>query len=71
MPVRFNLKAIDLLFVSIDPQKKTAHIVPIQITVAKQHKDSEAAFFADENTWLLGLEDFKVKKSFMWIHHGN
>jgi hypothetical protein len=70
VPVRFNLKAIDLLFASIDLQKKTAHIVPIQITVAKQHKDSEAAFFADQDTWLRGLENFKVKKSFVWIYHG-
>jgi len=71
VPLRFNLKTIDLLFASIDVQQKTAHIVPIQITVAKQHKDSEAAFFADLDTWLLGLEDFEVKKSFLWIHHGD
>ena len=71
VPLRFNLKAIDLLFASIDVQQKTAHIVPIQITVAKQHKDSEAAFFADLDDWLCGLENFKVKKSFLWIHHGD
>lgn len=65
MPVRFNLKAIDLLFASINPLEKTAHIVPMQITVAKQHKDSEAAFFADVAIWLHGLEGFKVKKSFV------
>ncbi len=70
MPLQFNQKVIDLLFASIDVQKKTAHVVPIQIAVAKQHKDSEAAFFADQGTWLHGLEEFKVKKSFLWIHHG-
>jgi len=72
VPVRFNLKAIDLLFASIDPKTKTAHIVPIQITtIAKeQTKDSEAAFFADKDAWLRGLEDFKVKITFLWIHHG-
>jgi len=63
VPVRFNLKTVDLLFASLDLQKKTAHIVAIQITVAKQHtKDYEAAFFADQDTWLRGLENFKVKK---------
>jgi hypothetical protein len=70
VPVRFNLKAIDLLFASIDPKKKTAHIVPTQITIAKDHKDSEAAFFTDKDSWLRGLEDFKVTISFLWIHHG-
>jgi hypothetical protein len=39
--------------------------------VAKQHKDSEAAFFTDLGIWLHGLENFKVKKSFLWIHHGD
>jgi len=71
VPLRFNLKAIDLLFASIDLQKKTAHLVPTQIAVAKQHKDSKAAFFADWGTWLLGLESFKVKTTFLWIHHSD
>ena len=70
VPIRFNLKVIDLLFASIDAKTKTAHIVPIQITVAKQHKDSEGAFFADKATWLRGLEGFKVEMSFLWIHKG-
>jgi hypothetical protein len=71
VPVRFNLKAIDLLFASIDPKKKTAHIVPTQITIAKEHNDSEAAFFADKDAWLRGLEDFEVKITFLWIHQAN
>ena len=70
VPLRFNQKTIDALFVSVDQKKKTAYLVPIQITVAKQHKDSESAFFADLPIWLLGLEDFKVKVTFVWIHDG-
>jgi len=71
VPLRFNQKAIDALFVSVDQKKKTAYLVPIQITtVAKQHKDSESAFFADLPIWLRGLENFKVKETFVWIHDG-
>ena len=70
VPIQFNLKAIDLLFARIDATTKTAHIVPIQITIAEQHKDSEGAFFADKATWLLGLEGFEVEMTFLWIHKG-
>ena len=70
MPLKFNDKAIDVLFVSVDRKAQTAHLVAIQITVAKQHKDSETAFFTELNTWQLGLEGFKVDMSFLWIHEG-
>jgi hypothetical protein len=70
VPLKFNKKAIDVLFVSVDRKAQTARLVAIQITVAKQHKDSEAAFFTELNTWLLGLEDFEVDTSFLWIHEG-
>jgi len=71
VPLKFNKKAIDVLFVSVDRQMQSAHLVAIQITVAKQHKDSEAAFFTELNMWLLGLEEgFEVDISFLWIHEG-
>jgi len=66
MPVRFNQKAIDLLFASIDLKKKTAHIVPTQLLSLKSIK---TPFFADKATWLCGLKDFKVKITFLWIHY--
>jgi hypothetical protein len=70
VPLKFNKKAIDVLFVSVDRQAQSADLVAIQITVAKQHKDSEAAFFTELNMWLLRLEGFEVNVSFLWIHEG-
>ena len=72
MPLKFNKKAIDVLFVSVDRdrQTRTARLVAIQVTVAKQHEDSKAAPFTELNTWLLRLEGFKVDVSFLWIHEG-
>ena len=70
VPLKFNKKAIDVLFVSVDWQAQTARLVVIQITIAKQHKDSEAAFFTERDTWLHGLEGFEVDMSFLWIHEG-
>ena len=68
--IKFNQKAIDLLFVSVDLAMNSAHVVGIQITVAKNHKDSETAFYADQDQWLIGLEGLDVKMSFIWIHNG-
>lgn len=31
---------------------------------------TEAAFVTELNTWLLGLEDFEINISFVWIHEG-
>ena len=70
VPLKFNKKVIDVLFVRVNRQAQSAQLVAIQITVAKQHKDSEAAFFTELNTWLLGLEGFEVDVSFLWIHEG-
>jgi len=70
VPLKFNKKAIDALFVSVNQQAQTARLVGTQITVAKQHTGSEAAFFTELNTWLFGLEDFEVYISFLWIHEG-
>src|ERR1700721_70445 len=42
----FNLKAIDAIHVTIDKEENEATVIPIQITKADRHSDSEAAFFA-------------------------
>jgi hypothetical protein len=70
VPLRFNMKAIDALFVRVDTKKKNAYVIPIQITVAKWHSDSEAAFFSDWEKWIVGLKGFKIIVSFLWIHEG-
>ena len=40
---------------------------PLQITVAKKHKDSHKRFFDDWNRWIAGLEQFDVIPEFIWI----
>ena len=71
VPLKFNLKAIDALFISLNQKKKTVYVVAIQITVAEWHEDSEAAFFADLDAWLSGRRGFEIKSSFLWIHEGD
>jgi hypothetical protein len=70
VPLKFNLKAIDAIYVCVNTKKKTALVVPIQITVAKKHKDSVRAFFEDWATWSEALADFTITVHFVWIHDG-
>jgi hypothetical protein len=47
------------------------HIIPIQVTFSgrEKHSDSETHFFNHYNQWItaLGLQDRKVKFTFLWI----
>lgn len=70
VPLKFNFKAIDALYVHLDRKKKAVRLVAIQITVAKWHTDSEAAFYAGLAMWLHGLTDFEITTDFLWIHEG-
>jgi hypothetical protein len=67
VPVKFNFKAIDALYVAVDKVKRTARVVAIQSTVAKRHKDSATAFFADWDQWTNLLKGFTLQTTFLWI----
>jgi hypothetical protein len=67
IPLKFNLKAIDALYVAVDKANETARVVAIQITVAKRHKDSATAFFADWDKWTSLLAEFTLEVTFLWI----
>jgi hypothetical protein len=68
VPLKFNLKAVDAIYVSVNAKQKTALVVPIQITVAKKHGDSVGAFFEDWATWSQALANYNITVRFMWIH---
>ena len=42
-------------------------VVPIQITVTKTHKDSEAAFFSQWSHWQEYFRGYEVTTAFVWI----
>ena len=67
VPIKFNLKAINALYVAVDTAKEIARVIAIQITVVKQHKDLAAAFFADWNQWIKLVHGFTVEARFLWI----
>jgi len=67
IPDRWNYKAIDALYLSVDNKKKTALIVPIQISINLYHKDSEALFYANWERWVERLKDYTLSSTFVWI----
>lgn len=70
VPLKFNFKAVDAIYVEVNERKSTATIVAIQITVAKRHRDSPADFFAQWEQWIHLLKDFTIMPIFLWIVEG-
>lgn len=69
IPSVFNFKAIDglILHLAKTNAESTAHLVPIQITIAKDHSKSEDTFFANWDMWIRKLANYKIKTTFLWI----
>ena len=69
IPLMFNFKAINALYVEVNQCKKTARLVAIYITVAKRHTDSTSKFFADWEAWTHSLtgSGFTITPLFLWI----
>jgi hypothetical protein len=67
IPDRWNYKDIHALYLYIDERKKTALVVPIQITINPFHKDSEALFYADWERWVDHFEGYTLSSTFVWI----
>jgi hypothetical protein len=69
VPMKFNFPAIDALILRVDDSKKTAELMPIQITIAKSRSDSEDLFLKDWSRWVrdLYLYDYDVTLTFVWI----
>lgn len=67
IPSVFNFKAIDGLILQLDIKAKSVHLIPIQITIAKNHSKSEKKFFENWNTWIEDFVDYNIQTTFLWI----
>lgn len=67
VPVKPNCMAIDCVYADIDDEKQTAFIIPIQITIAKSHSDSEVRFWKDWDTWTRRISAYRITVIFLWI----
>jgi hypothetical protein len=73
VPSDFNYGAIDGMILWLDcskqksGRKKEALLFPLQVTIAKTHRNSEVSFFNQWEKWTESLRDFNVKATFLWI----
>ncbi|PGH23093.1 hypothetical protein AJ80_02867 [Polytolypa hystricis UAMH7299] len=70
IPDSYNHLAIDALVVHLaeTDEGKTAHLYPIQVTIAERHKDSETEFFLRWGKWCPQLGDeYNISVTFLWI----
>ena len=73
LPTIFNFPNIDALIVRVNNKGKGkgAYFYPIQITIAKVHKDSEAAFYREQwEAWKdpFVQKGYKVFSTFVWVN---
>ncbi|KAF8251376.1 hypothetical protein K440DRAFT_637913 [Wilcoxina mikolae CBS 423.85] len=67
IPTSFNFRAVDAVMVSLNEAKTEAMVVGVQITISKNHSDSETKFFSDWQWWQTVLDCPKVSFGFLWI----
>jgi hypothetical protein len=72
LPGAFNYKTIDRVIVwkasdgeKSDGKKGQLLVFPLQVTVAKMHKDSHATFFREWKQWSADLGEFDVVPEFI------
>lgn len=67
IPADFNLLGIDAVHVAADSEAKTAHVVPIQITIGRSHRDTEAYFCSQWAEWTERFVGYAVTSTSVWI----
>jgi hypothetical protein len=70
IPRNFNHRAIDGIIVRVEKRNKEQPMLfmyPLQITVAKKHKDSHKEFFNDWKRWATTFPGFRLFPTFIWI----
>jgi hypothetical protein len=69
VPCKFNHHAIDGVILRLETggEKGKAFLFPLQITIAKSHKNSATSFFNHRKEWKAGLQDFDVEVTFLRI----
>ncbi len=70
LPTKFNFSDIDAAIVRLDRKTRQGFVYPIQVTIARSHKDSEAHFYSAQwDLWnrIFTRNDFEVSSTFVWI----
>ena len=72
VPEAFNFPHIDAIIAlatkpDVEGSSGNVYLYPIQITIAKTHKDSPGGFFSKYSDWTEQLENYEIQSTFVWI----
>jgi hypothetical protein len=69
VPTKPTCMVIDAIYCDINEGTRIANIVPVQITIANKHSDSEAKFFQNWKIWARELinSGYDIRFTFVWI----
>ncbi|KAJ7226286.1 hypothetical protein C8J57DRAFT_205606 [Mycena rebaudengoi] len=67
VPEVYNFNDIDCLFIKVDNVLKTVHVVPIQITIAQERKDSTEGFYSQWAEWQAKFPNYALTSTFLWV----
>jgi hypothetical protein len=70
IPTVYNFRAVDAVILHLDRNAKSAHLYPIQITLSKQHRQSDHNFYEKMwFNWIKPMENIEltVESTFVWI----
>ncbi|KAJ7911036.1 hypothetical protein B0H13DRAFT_585515 [Mycena leptocephala] len=67
VPEVFNFKAIDCLYIRVDNVAKRVLLIPIQISLADEHKDSAEAFYTHWREWAVQFSGYELQTEFLWV----
>jgi len=67
IPLKFDCRAIDAVYLDVDPGTQVARVVAIRITVGKSHSDSETSFYSRWSKWTRELATWTIESTFLWI----
>ncbi|KAJ6585171.1 hypothetical protein B0H19DRAFT_413996 [Mycena capillaripes] len=67
IPEAFNFGDIDGLYIRVDNVTKQVVVVAIQITLAKNHKDSASRFYNHWRKWIHYFTGYELQTAFLWV----
>jgi hypothetical protein len=67
LPLNPQFEDFDAIALEYDKKTNTLHVIPIQVTISKRHKDSEALFYHKWKKWESRFPGIKLHSTFIWI----
>jgi len=66
-PLNPRFEDIDAAYVTYNAESNTLTVVAIQITISKNHKDSESLFYQKWDKWKQRFGRYNLNTTFLWI----